>query len=188
MNEINLYTSLKAKKLFLVGFMATGKTTIGKRLSYKLNLPFYDSDKEIELTLGCKINEYFKNYGESKFRIIEEKAIIGKIKNNQNTGFIMSLGGGAYLNKNIRLLIGSVGISIWLNGDIDIIYNRIIKSKNERPLTLTYNTKEKLEKLLKDRVFYYKKADIEVNIIKTSKDAMTDIILKKINNHLSLKK
>ena len=75
MNEINLNTSFKAKKLFLVGFMATGKTTIGKRLSSKFNLPFYDSDKEIELTLGSPINEYFKNYGESKFRIIEEKVI-----------------------------------------------------------------------------------------------------------------
>ena len=56
--------------------MATGKTTIGKRLSSKLNLPFFDSDKEIELALGCSINEYFKTNGESKFRVIEEKIII----------------------------------------------------------------------------------------------------------------
>ena len=60
MNEINLYKKSTVKKLFLVGFMATGKTTIGKRLSSKLNLPFFDSDKEIELALGCSINEYFR--------------------------------------------------------------------------------------------------------------------------------
>ena len=186
MNEININTKFNIKKLFLVGFMATGKTTIGRRLSSKLHLPFYDSDKEIEMHLKCSINEYFKSHGESKFREIEEKIIIDKINSNQNAGFIMSLGGGSFLSNNIRLLIKSVGISIWLNGDIDIVYNRIIKSKNERPLALIYNKKKKLEKLLKERVFYYEKADIKVDIIKTSKDTMADIILKKLNNHLSL--
>ena len=62
--------------------MATGKTTIGKRLSSKLNLPFFDSDKEIELASGCSINEYFRTHGETKFRAIEEKTIIEKIKNS----------------------------------------------------------------------------------------------------------
>lgn len=166
--------------------MATGKTTIGKRLSSKLDLPFIDSDREVELTIGCSIGEYFSIHGESKFRLIEERVIIDRIKNNENLGFIMSLGGGAFLNKNIRLLINSIGISIWLNGNINIIYNRLKKSKIERPLTLTFNTKEKLEKLLKDREFYYKKADINVNIINTNKDTMSEMILKKISKHLSL--
>ena len=186
MNEINLYKKSTVKKLFLVGFMATGKTTIGKRLSSKLNLPFFDSDKEIELALGCSINQYFSTNGESKFRAIEEKIIIEKITNNKDN-FIMSLGGGAYLNYNIRELINCVGISIWLNGNIDIIYNRIKKSKNERPLILTYNTKEKLENLLKERVLYYQKADIKVNITNTSKDKMSDIILNKIEEYISIK-
>ena len=167
--------------------MATGKTTIGKRLSSKLNLPFFDSDKEIELALVCSINEYFRTNGESKFRAIEEKVIIEKVKNNKENNFIMSLGGGAYLNHNIRELISFVGISIWLNGNINIIYNRLKNSKNERPLILTYNTKDKLEKLLKERMLYYKKADIKVNIINTSKDKMSNIILNQIEEYISLK-
>ena len=167
--------------------MATGKTTIGKRLSSKLNLPFFDSDREIELSLGSSINEYFKTYGESKFREIEEKIIIESIQNNQNNNFIMSLGGGAYLNHNIRKLINLVGISIWLNGNINLIYNRLKKSKNERPLMDTFNTKEKLEKLLKERMLYYQIADIKVNIIKTSKDNMSDIILNQIEEYVSIK-
>ena len=186
MNEISLHKKSIAKKLFLVGFMATGKTTIGKKLSSKLNLPFFDSDKEIEFALGCSINEYFKKNGESKFRAIEEKIIIEKITNNKDN-FIMSLGGGAYLNYNIRELINSVGISIWLNGNIDIIYNRLKKSKYKRPLTLTYNTKEKLEKLLKDRMLYYQKANVRVNLKITSKDKMTAIIIKKINEYINYK-
>ena len=187
MNEISLYKKLKSRKLFLVGFMATGKTTIGKRLSSRLNLPFFDSDKEIELALGCSINEYFRTNEEKKFRAVEEKVIIEKIKNNQDNNFIMSLGGGAYLNHNIRELIRSVGISIWLNGNINIIYNRLKNSRNERPLIVTYNTKEKLEKLLKERMLYYEKADIKVNIINTSKDKMSKIILNQIEEYISIK-
>ena len=186
MNEINIYKNLKAKKLFLVGFMATGKTTIGKLLSSKLNIPFFDSDKEIELSLGCSIKEYFDIHGESKFRLIEKKIIIDKVNNYKNNGFIMSLGGGAYLNSDVRQIINYVGTSIWLNGNIDIIYKRLKNSRNERPLLLTFNTKEKLEELLKDRTQYYKKADIKVDIIKTSKVNMANVILNKINEHFSL--
>ena len=187
MNEKNLHTELKTRKFFLIGFMATGKTTIGKRLSSRLNLPFFDSDKEVEFTLGCSINDYFSVYGESKFRVKEEKTIIEKIKSNKDNDFIMSLGGGAYLNQNIRKLINCVGISICLNGNIDIIYNRLKKSKNQRPLTSIFNTKEKLEQLLKERMLYYQRADIQVNIINTSKDNMTNIILNKINEYISIK-
>ena len=187
MNEISLNKKSTLGKLFLVGFMATGKTTIGKRLSSKLNLPFFVSDREIELAEGCSINKYFKTNGEKKFRDIEEKIIIEKIKRNQDNNFIMSLGGGAYLNHNIRELINFIGISVWLNSNIDIIYNRLKKSKNERPLTLIFNTKDKLEKLLKERSLYYQKADVKVNIINTNKDNMSDIILNKINEYISLK-
>ena len=167
--------------------MATGKTTVGKRLSSKLNIPFFDSDREIELALGCSINEYFRTHGEAKFRAIEEKIIIKKIKYHKENDFIMSLGGGAYLNHRIRKLINFVGISIWLNGNINVIYNRLKKSKNQRPLMVTFNTKEKLEKLLKERMLYYQRADIKVNIINTSKDKMSDILLKQINEYMSIK-
>ena len=187
MNEISLYKKLTTRKFFLVGFMATGKTTVGKRLSSKLNIPFFDSDREIELALGCSINEYFRTHGEAKFRAIEEKIIIKKIKYHKENDFIMSLGGGAYLNHRIRKLINFVGISIWLNGNINVIYNRLKKSKNQRPLMVTFNTKEKLEKLLKERMLYYQRADIKVNIINTSKDKMSDILLKQINEYMSIK-
>ena len=187
MNEINLNNELKAKKLFLVGFMATGKTTIAKKIGLKLNIPFFDSDKELELFFNYSINDFFKAHGEDKFREIEEKIILDKIKSNKMNGFVMSLGGGAYLNKNVRKLIESEGISIWLNGHIDIIYNRIKKSKNVRPLAQKFDSKEKLKKLLNERVFYYQKASIKVNIMKISKDNMTEVILKKINNYINKK-
>ena len=187
MNEISLNKKSTSGKLFLVGFMATGKTTIGKRLSSKLNLPFFDSDREIELAVGCSINKYFKTNGEKKFRAIEEKIIIEKIKRNKDNNFIMSLGGGAYLNHNIRELINFIGISVWLNSNIDIVYNRLQKSKHVRPLMVSFNTKEKLEKLLKERMLYYQRANIKVDIINTSKDKMSNIILNKIKEYMSIK-
>ena len=187
MNESNLNSKLRDKKIFLVGFMATGKTTIGKRLSSKLNLPFLDSDKEIEKHLKASISNIFKVYGENKFRKIEEKIILDKINNTHFNGFVMSLGGGAFLNSNIRDLINSKGISVWLDANIDIISNRIANSKNERPLTLKYNSKEKLEILLKERIIYYQLANIKVNVINTSKENMTKIILKKIHKHIMYK-
>ena len=148
-------------------------------------MPFFDSDKELELFFNSSINDFFKVHGEKRFREIEEKVILDKIKSNKKNGFVMSLGGGAYLNKNVRKLIDSIGISIWLDGNIDIIYSRIKKSKNKRPLTKRFNSKEKLKKLLNERVFYYQKASIKVNIIKTSKEKMAEIILKKVNNYIN---
>ena len=91
------------------------------------------------------------------------------------------------LNNNIRDLINSKGISVWLDANIDIISNRIENSKNERPLALKYNSKEKLKLLMKERIIYYQLANIKVNVINTSKENMTKIILKKIYKHIMSK-
>ena len=115
MNEIILNNALKGHRFFLLGFMATGKTTIGKKLCSKLEIPFLDSDKEIESYLKMPISKVFNLYGEKKFRETEEKIILDIINNNNLSQFVMSLGGGAYLNNNIRKLVNSNGITIWLN-------------------------------------------------------------------------
>jgi shikimate kinase len=165
--------------------MATGKTTIGKRLSAKLRVPFLDIDKEVESYLNLSINDIFKTYGENEFRKTEEKVIVDKVITSHDNGFVMSLGGGAFINENIRKLVNSVGISIWLDAKIDIINARIKNSKNERPLTLKFNTKEKLEDLLNARLSYYQKANIKVKVLNTSKENMTKIILEKIIHHIA---
>tara|TARA_E500000178_G_scaffold348908_1_gene404853 strand:+ start:1307 stop:1867 length:561 start_codon:yes stop_codon:yes gene_type:complete len=185
LNENNLNNLLQTKKLFLVGFMATGKTTIGKKLSSKLKMPFLDSDKEIELSYNMKVIDIFKTHGEKKFREIEEKIITDKINSSKYNGFIMSLGGGAYLNNNINKAIDAVGISIWLNAQIETIEKRIKQSKTQRPLVLKFNSRDKLEKLMKDRIRHYEKAKIKVNVFNTSKENMTNIILKKIYTHIT---
>jgi len=163
--------------------MAVGKTTVGKRLSYKLNMPFIDTDKEIEIKEKMQINQIFSKLGEKDFRKIEEKTILNCILNN-NYGFIMSLGGGAFINSTIRNVIQSSGISIWLNANIEIIESRIKNTKNTRPLLNKIKTREKLISLLKERNSFYNKADIKIDIIRSSKEKMAQITIDNLLNFL----
>ena len=182
----NLDNLLNDKKVFLVGFMATGKTTLGMKVAKKLAIPFFDSDKEIENKFNMNINNIFEKYGESQFREIEEKLILEYINSSKYNNFIMSLGGGAFINQSIRLAINKNGLSIWLNTNIEIINSRIKSTKNIRPLLKKFDTLEKLENLMTERSVYYSKADIKIDIIKTSKEKMTNFILKKISNYYSI--
>ena len=182
----NLDNLLNNKKVFLVGFMAAGKTTIGKKIANKLAVPFFDSDKEIENKFKMDINSIFDEYGESQFRKIEEKLILEYINNSKYNNFVMSLGGGAFISETVRMAINKNGLSIWLNTDIEIIHSRIKKTKNIRPLLKKFDTIEKLENLMTERSIYYSKADIKIDIIKTSKEKITNFILKKISNYYSI--
>jgi shikimate kinase len=182
----NLDSLFNDKKIFLVGFMAAGKTTVGKKIAKKLAIPFFDSDKEIESKFNMNINNIFEKYGESQFRKIEEKLILEYVNSSKYNNFIMSLGGGAFINENIRVAINKNGLSIWLNTDIEIIISRIKNTKNIRPLLKKFDTVDKLENLMTKRNIYYSKADIKINTIKTSKEKMTNFILKKISNYYSI--
>ena len=182
----NLDNLLNDKKVFLVGFMAAGKTTMGKKIARRLAVPFFDSDKEIEHKFNMNINNIFEKYGESQFRKIEEKLILEYINSSKYNNFIMSLGGGAFINETIRTAINKNGLSIWLNTDIEIINSRIKSTKNIRPLLKKFDTIEKLENLMTERSVYYSEANIKIDIIKTSKEKMTNFILKKISNYYSI--
>lgn len=166
--------------------MAVGKTTIGKKIAKKLAIPFFDSDKEIEKKLNMNINNIFEKYGESTFRKIEEQIILEYINSSKYNNFIMSLGGGAFINQTIRTEISKSGLSIWLNTDIEIINLRIKNTKNIRPLLKKFDTVEKLESLMTERKVYYSQADIKIDTIKTSKEKMANFILNKISNYYSI--
>ena len=182
----NLDNLLNNKKVFLVGFMAAGKTTIGKKIAKKLEVPFFDSDKEIENKFKMDINSIFDEYGESQFRKIEEKLILEYVNSSKYNNFIMSLGGGSFINEAIRMAINKNGLSIWLNTNIEIIYSRIKNTKNIRPLFKKFDTIKKLENLMTERSIYYSKADIKIDTIKDSKEKMANLILEKISNYYSI--
>ena len=100
------------KNLVLLGMMGSGKSIIGYLLSKNLNIEFMDVDEIIEKEEGCKISEIFEKRGEIKFRKIEEKVTLKLLESNKK---IISLGGGGFINDNIRNEVLLNHISFWLN-------------------------------------------------------------------------
>ena len=126
-------SNLNNCSIVLIGMMGVGKTTIGKMLSEELKFPFYDSDKEIEKSLGKEINDIFNDYGEVFFRRAELSFFKKNINNEQ---IIISSGGGSFINKEIREKIKKDCISIWLKANKETlipdklwIFNQVKRGK-----------------------------------------------------------
>ena len=132
---------MKSKKnIVLVGMMGAGKSSIGKLLSKKIGFDFVDIDKLIEEKEDKTIVEIFKINGEKYFRDLEEKISIEKLK---NTNQVIALGGGAYLNRNIRKQTLSKSTSFWLNWNTSTLIKRI-KDNKKRPLVLNLKTDDQM--------------------------------------------
>ena len=157
--------------------MAAGKTTIGYKLAKELKYDFFDIDSEIEKSENEKIVNIFQNKGEEYFRKIEEKiSLIFLEKNN----YVISVGGGAFLNENIRRKIKKNSYSFWLNWKIKTILDRISKNK-KRPLALKLNNKD-LANLYRKRVKFYKLSDFKIDCENKNKNEILKNIFKIIVN------
>ena len=160
------------KNLVFLGMMGSGKTTLGKIVSKKLNKEFIDIDQLIEIQEGMTISDIFQKKGESFFRKFEERISIQNLKKSNS---VISLGGGAFINKNIRKMVLKYGISFWLSWNKSTIINRIFNSK-KRPLTKNLNEK-KLKQLIYDRNIFYKKANYQINCDNLNKTQIADKII-----------
>ena len=149
----------------LIGFMGSGKTTVGKALARNLEMKFVDIDSEIIKLEKKSVNDIFKENGEEYFRELERKIIIKESKDNN---IIISTGGGVIVdNSNIKKL-KETSFVVYLNCDIDCIYNRV-KNKKHRPLLNGENAYEKLLELYNRRELLYKiSCDFLININKGS--------------------
>ncbi len=161
------------KNLALIGMMGSGKSTIGLLISKKLNFNFIDSDKEIEKYEKCTIKEIFEKKGEKYFREIEESFLIKKL-GFQNT--VISLGGGGFLNNNIRKKVLKDTISFWLNWKQNTLVDRIIDNK-KRPLVTGLSRKE-LINLINLRSLIYKKAKYKIYCENLNKHSIVKKILR----------
>lgn len=146
----------KLTRISLTGMMGSGKTSIGKLLAKKINLPFYDSDEDIEDKLSLKISEIFEKYGESWFREQEEKICIDILKKEK---FVLALGGGAITNEGIRDSIAKNSLLIYLKTDENILFDRL-KNDKSRPLLKGTNLKKQINSILEDREKLYSKSNI----------------------------
>ena len=160
------------KNLVLLGMMGSGKSIIGYLLSKNLNIEFMDVDEIIEKEEGYKISEIFEKRGEIKFRKIEEKVTLKLLESNKK---IISLGGGGFINDNIRNEVLLNHISFWLNWDNATLINRIKKSK-KRPIAFN-STENEIKKLISERSKIYSIANYKINCEKFSKNEIVKKIL-----------
>ena len=165
---------MKSKEnLVFLGMMGSGKSSIGLLVAKKLQLNFIDIDNEIEKELRKKITDIFKENGEDFFRKIEEKITLKKLKVNSS---VISLGGGAFTNRNIRKEVLKNHLSFWLNWNYKILLNRI-KNSQKRPLAINSSDNE-IVNLIQKRSNIYAKALFEIKCDNLSKNEVVNKIIK----------
>jgi shikimate kinase len=162
------------KNLVLTGMMGVGKSTVGKNLAQKLSYNFVDIDRTIESREGSTINLIFKNKSESYFRKLENEISLEKLK-KKNT--VVSLGGGAFLNKSIRREVKNTSVSFWLDVDVSELIKRLKKNK-KRPLLYNKNLNVTVNKIYLERKKTYSEADFRIKCNFLGPDKIVDKILK----------
>lgn len=149
-------------RIYIIGFMYSGKSTVGKKLANLMNLKHIDTDKVFETKYNISISSFFEKYGENLFRELEHKILLETIKEDN---CIISTGGGLPCFHNNIEIIKENGISIYLNMSPISIIHRINNSKKKRPLLQNKSPEELqeyIEKLLKEREILYNQANLKI--------------------------
>ena len=163
---------LGRRSIVLVGLMGCGKSSVGKRLAFRLQMPFVDADDEIEKAAAKSINEIFADHGEVHFRDGERRVIARILGNGPQ---VLATGGGAFMNAATRSRIKENGISIWLKADLPVLMRRVMK-RDTRPLLRGGNPEATMMKLIEARYPVYAGADMTVE----SRDEPHDFIVNEI--------
>ena len=156
--DAEISAALGKRSVVLVGMMGAGKSTIGRRLSARLRLPFLDADTEIEAAAGMSIPDIFEARGEPDFRHGEARVIARLLDNGPS---VIATGGGAFMREETRNRIRDKAISIWLKADAEIILRRV-KRRADRPLLQTADPEATVGRLLSEREPIYQHADLTV--------------------------
>lgn len=167
-------------RIFLIGFMGSGKTTFGKQLSAVLGLPFVDLDERIETATGMSISEIFKRKGEESFRKIEAVRLREVIAAEEN--LILACGGGTPCYFDNITFINSSGISIWLNTPKEVMAERLLNESALRPLInglSEQKLKEFIDDRLEQRLAFYNQASVVVDLSSIT----IEELVHKIKNH-----
>jgi shikimate kinase len=176
-----LRSRLGVRSIVFVGLMGAGKTAIGRRVSSMLDLPFTDSDHEIESVSRMTVPDLFERYGEAEFRALEQRVIARLLEAGPQ---VLSTGGGAFMNEQTRGAIAAHGLSVWLKADVDILLDRVSKKQN-RPLLQNANPRAVLEKLMVERYPVYALADVTVPTRDERKEVIAGEVVEALERHLS---
>jgi len=169
----------RKKNIILIGFMGSGKTTVGLNLSYKMRMPVEDTDKMIEQREGKKISEIFAEEGEPYFRKLET-ALLEEIK-ARNYNRIISVGGGTPVNPVNRKLLKECGTVIYFRVKPETVYQRV-KHDTARPLLQSEDPLARIKELMEARKEAYEEcADIIIDVDEIPQDVVADRIVAKIS-------
>ena len=173
-----LIAALGPRSVVLVGMMGSGKSSIGRRLA----VPFVDADAEIEAAAdGMTIAEIFEKHGEPYFRAGEARVIARLLDHGPQ---VLATGGGAFMNRDTRALIGQKGVSIWLKAELDVLMKRI-KRRNDRPLLKSGDPAATLTALIAERYPVYAEADLTVLSRDVPHEAIVDEIVAALHQRVA---
>lgn len=159
------------KIILLVGLMGSGKTSVGKRLAQKLNLPFIDGDQEIEKAAGLSLIDVLKCFGEEEYRAGEARVMKRLLSGG---ACVLASGGGSFICEQTRKLAKERAVTIWLKADVDVLYSRTT-GRQHRPFLRGDDSalKDKIESYINEEYPYYSQADI---IVETKNEQVVDTV------------
>lgn len=169
-----------SRNIALIGFMAVGKSAIGRTLAKKLRRRFVDLDRVIERAEGRKVREIFEHKGEAYFRQLEKQALAEVLeKNNQ----IIATGGGVILDDQNLQILREKALLIGLSAEMDVLLARA-GDATKRPLLQGSNRRERIEDLLRQRAARYAQAHVTID----TSNLTVDQVVKKIIGMLEVSK
>lgn len=148
-------------KIFLIGFMGSGKTHWGRLVSQRLTIPFFDLDEQVTTHAGKSIADIFSAEGEEHFRQMEKEVL--HIITESHDSFIMACGGGSPCYFNNIDYMNQSGTTVWINTPLDVLFERLVKEKEKRPLIRELSDEQLkafISKKFADRKIYYEQATV----------------------------
>jgi shikimate kinase len=161
------------ERIYLVGFMGAGKSTLGRELALKLGWTFVDMDAEIEKAAGSPVREIFERSGEQSFRKLEQEHLKHL---SVLTRAVIALGGGAYVDEENRRLVDSTGVAVWLQASLSTITDRV-RPDGTRPL---FSNPQQVRNLYESRLGSYRLARIHVRTDNLLPDEIADDIVRQV--------
>ena len=171
--EAEILTALGRRLIVLVGMMGAGKSTVGRRLGARLNLPFIDADSEIETAAGMTIPEIFELHGEAR--------VIARLL--ESGPAVLATGGGSFMREETRRRIAEKAVSVWLKADPDVIMRRV-KRRADRPLLQTADLGLTVHRLLSEREPVYQHADLTIASRDVPHDRIVEECIGALHAHL----
>lgn len=164
-------------KVFLIGFMGSGKSYWARHLAESLQLPLLDMDEEIEKRVGLTIKDIFFQKGETYFRNMEYEMLKEVINKDE---ILLSCGGGLPCFYDNMTLMNQHGLTIWLHPPVEVMVERLIRKKYKRPLLKDLNDGQLADfvtKKLEERSAFYSQAKLIINPVDYSVESLTQKII-----------